>query len=50
MIAELFRRAFAARGAEFCEACAQVCTAVCRAEARRDRLRTELIRQFPFPR
>jgi hypothetical protein len=50
VFAALRRRAGRARGAEFCDRCGQVCTAACRAEARRDRVRTAALNQFPFPR
>jgi hypothetical protein len=50
MLAALRRPADRMRGVEFCDGCGQVCTAAGRTEARRDRVRTALLSQFPVPR
>jgi hypothetical protein len=50
MFGAIRRRAGRTHGVEFCEQCGQVCTSACRAETRRDRVRTELAAQLPFPR
>jgi hypothetical protein len=50
MLTALRRRAKRGTRVAFCDSCGQVCTASCRAEARRDQIRTDALRAFPFAR
>jgi epoxyqueuosine reductase QueG len=50
MFAALRRHVSRTTRVEVCDSCGQVCTASCRAEARRDQIRTDALRAFPFPR
>jgi len=50
MFAAIRRRVGKAQGVEFCDQCGQVCTSACRAETHRNRVRTQVAAQLPFPR